>query len=190
MMRHESNDQIENGISRRVVAAGHQWPCRQRGSPSRRAGAGPGAGRDTRRATGAAASPRVGLRRAPTTTILIAFSQGTMNHPWRVAMVEGNQTYAAENYPNVELVVTDGQNQARKQVSDVESLLVRQPKVLVISPLTAEALTPVVERALAEGIPVVTLDRMVDTCVSVHVGAENLPIGRQAAAFLGETPRR
>ena len=123
---------------------------------------------------------------SPDEPILIAFSQGTMNHPWRVAMVEGNQEYAAENYPNVELVVTDGQNQASKQVSDVESLLVRQPKVLIIIPLTAEALTPVVERALAEGIPVITLDRMVDTCVSVHVGAENLPIGRQAAAFLGE----
>jgi len=122
----------------------------------------------------------------PDEPFLIAFSQGTMNHPWRVAMVEGNQEYAAEHYPNVELVVTDGQNQASKQVSDVESLIVRQPKVLVISPLTAEALTPVVERALAEGIPVITLDRMVDTCVSVHVGAENRPIGRQAAEFIGE----
>ena len=123
---------------------------------------------------------------SPYENILIAFSQGTMNHPWRVAMVEGNQQYAAENYPNVELVVTDGQNQASKQVSDVESLIVRQPKVLMISPLTAEALTPVVERALAEGIPVVTLDRMVDTCVTVHVGAENRPIGRQAAEFIAE----
>ena len=123
---------------------------------------------------------------APDENFLIAFSQGTMNHPWRVAMVEVNQAYAAENYPNVELVVTDGQNQASKQVSDVESLLVRQPKVLVISPLTAEALTPVVERALSEGIPVVTLDRMVDSCVSVHVGAENRPIGKQAAEWLAE----
>lgn len=123
---------------------------------------------------------------SPNDQILIAFSQGTLNHPWRVAMVEGNQQYAEANYPNVELVVTDGQNQASKQVSDVESLLVRRPKVLVISPLTAEALTPVVERAMAEGIPVVTLDRKVETCVAVHVGAENLPIGRQAAEFLAE----
>lgn len=122
----------------------------------------------------------------PDDKILIGFSQGTMNHPWRVAMVEGNKAYAAENYPNVELVVTDGQNQASKQVSDVESLLVRMPKVLVISPLTAEALTPVVERAMAEGIPVITLDRMVDTCVTVHVGAENRPIGVLAAKYLAE----
>lgn len=123
---------------------------------------------------------------SPDDHILIAFSQGTMNHPWRVAMVEGNQKYAQEHYPNVELVITDGQNQASKQVSDVESLIVRQPKVLMISPLTAEALTPVVERAMAEGIPVVTLDRQVDTCVAVHVGAENRPIGKQAAEFIAE----
>lgn len=185
MTRHESNGQIENGISRRALLLatgglaasaallrGVQAPAlAQEGTPAAQLGG---------------CMPEGWTPASPDDKILIAFSQGTMNHPWRVAMVEGNQSYAAENYPNVELVVTDGQNQASKQVSDVESLLVRQPKVLVISPLTAEALTPVVERALAEGIPVVTLDRMVDTCVSVHVGAENLPIGRQAAAFLGE----
>ena len=41
--------------------------------------------------------------------IVIGFSQATMNHPWRVAMVDGNEKYAAENYPDVDLVVTDGQ---------------------------------------------------------------------------------
>jgi hypothetical protein len=47
--------------------------------------------------------------------ILIGFSQATMNSAWRVAMPEGNKKYAAEHYPDVELVFTDGQNQAAKQ---------------------------------------------------------------------------
>jgi ribose transport system substrate-binding protein len=66
--------------------------------------------------------------------IVIGFSQATMNHPWRVAMVDGNKKYAAEHYPDVDLIVTDGQNSAAKQVSDVESLMTRGIKVLVISP--------------------------------------------------------
>ncbi len=39
--------------------------------------------------------------------ILIGFSQATMNSAWRVAMVEGNKKYAAEHYPDVELVFAD-----------------------------------------------------------------------------------
>ncbi len=118
--------------------------------------------------------------------IKIGLSQGTMNHPWRVAMVEGNKAYAAANYPDVELIVTDGQNDSAKQVTDVESLIAQGIKVLMISPLTADALTPVVQEAMDAGIKVVTMDRKVNTDVTVHVGALNKPIGVQAGKFLVE----
>lgn len=118
--------------------------------------------------------------------IKIGFSQGTMNHPWRVAMVEGNQAYAAASLPDVELVVTDGQNDSAKQVADVESLIAQGIDVLMISPLTSDALTPVVQDALDAGIEVVTLDRKVNVPVTVHVGALNEPIGQQVGAFLVE----
>lgn len=118
--------------------------------------------------------------------VVIGFSQGTMNHPWRVAMVEGNTKYASENLKDVELVVTDGQNDSGKQVTDVESLIARGVDVLMISPLTSDALTPVVQDALDAGIKVVTLDRKVNVPVTTHVGALNRPIGEQAGKFLVE----
>jgi len=118
--------------------------------------------------------------------IKIGFSQGTMNHPWRVAMVEGNKKYAAEHYPDVDLIVTDGNNDASKQVADVENLIAQGIKVLMISPLTEQALTPVVKEAMDAGIKVVTLDRKVNTPVTVHVGGENLPLGVGAGAFLAK----
>jgi ribose transport system substrate-binding protein len=118
--------------------------------------------------------------------IVIGFSQCTLNHPWRIAQTEGNKKFAAENYPDVELIITDGQNQAQKQVSDVESLIARKVKVLMLSPLTAQALTPIAKQASEAGIPVITLDRKVNTKVAAHVGAENLPIGRLAAKFIAE----
>ncbi|MGI0524760.1 substrate-binding domain-containing protein [Rhizobium giardinii] len=116
--------------------------------------------------------------------IKIGFSQGTMNHPWRIAMVEVNKKFAAENYPEIELIVTDGNNDASKQVADVESLVAQGIKVLVISPLTAQALTPVIKDAMANGIPVLTLDRKVNTEVTCHMGGANLPLGEGAAKFL------
>ena len=118
--------------------------------------------------------------------IAIGFSQATMNSTWRVAMVEGNKKYAAEHYPDVELIVTDGQNQAAKQISDVKSLMTRDIKVLVISPVQAEPLTPVVKQAIQANIPVVTLDREVNTNVTCHIGAQNRPIGVAAGEFIIE----
>lgn len=116
--------------------------------------------------------------------IKVGFSQGTMNHPWRIAMVEVNKKFAAENYPEIELIVTDGNNDASKQVADVESLVAQGINVLVISPLTAQALTPVIKDAMANGIPVLTLDRKVNTEVTCHMGGANLPLGEGAAKFL------
>jgi ribose transport system substrate-binding protein len=116
--------------------------------------------------------------------ILIGFSQATMNSTWRVAMLEGNKKYAAEHYPEVELVITDGQNQASQQISDVESLIKQGIKVLIISPVQAEPLTPIVQQLMQANIPVVTLDREVNTKVTCRIGAENRPIGVEAGKFI------
>ena len=101
-------------------------------------------------------------------------------------MVERNKAYAEEKLPDVELIVTNGEDDAGKQVADVESLIAKQVKVLLISPVTAEALTPVVKQAMDAGIPVVTMDRKVNTDVTLHIGADNKKIGQAAASFICE----
>ena len=119
--------------------------------------------------------------------IKIGFSQGTMESSWRVNMVEGNKKYAEANLPDVDLIITNGENNASKQVSDVESLIAQGVKVLIISPVTADALTPVVKQAMDAGIPVVTLDRKVNTDVTLHIGADNVLIGKTAGEFVCKT---
>ena len=116
--------------------------------------------------------------------IKIGFSQGTMESSWRVNMVEGNKKYAESNLPDVDLIVTNGENNASKQVTDVESLIAQGVKTLIISPVTADALTPVVKQAMDAGIPVVTLDRKVNTDVTLHIGADNKLIGETAGKFV------
>jgi ribose transport system substrate-binding protein len=118
--------------------------------------------------------------------IVIGFSQATMNSTWRVAMVEGNKKYVTEHYPDVELVVTDGQNEAAKQVSDVGSLMAQGIKVLIISPVQTQPLTPIVKQVMDANIPVVTLDREVNTKVTCQIGAQNRPIGVAAGEFIIE----
>jgi ribose transport system substrate-binding protein len=117
----------------------------------------------------------------------IGFSQGTLHSSWRVKMVEGNREYAEKNLPDVELIITNGEDSAAKQVADVESLMARGVDVLLISPVTAEALTPVVKQVMDAGTPVVTMDRKVNTEVTLHIGADNKLIGEAAAHFIGKT---
>ena len=117
---------------------------------------------------------------------VIGVSQGTMNHPFRVAMVDENVKYAEENYPEFECITTDGQNDSATQVQDVEDLLARGIDLLLISPLTSDALTPVCEKAMKQGIPVVTLDRNVECEVTCFIGAENKPLGVASADKLAE----
>ncbi|MDQ0468632.1 substrate-binding domain-containing protein [Labrys wisconsinensis] len=116
--------------------------------------------------------------------IKIGFSQCTLNHPWRVAQTNVNKAYADDKLSDVSLIITDGNNDSGKQVSDIENLMAQGVKVLMISPLTADALTPIVRQAMESGIPVVTLDRKVNTKVTCHIGALNLPIAAAAAALL------
>lgn len=117
---------------------------------------------------------------------VIGVSQGTMNHPFRVAMVDENVKYAEENYPEFECITTDGQNDSATQVQDVEDLLARGIDLLLISPLTSDALTPVCEKAMEQGIPVVTLDRNVECDVTCFIGAESKPMGVASADKLAE----
>src|SRR4029079_8632370 len=132
-------------------AGAQKIPRASRGQPESRA---PDNRRRTMRKTwtfAAASAAMLAIAGAPAKgddKIKIGFSQGTMESAWRVNMVEGNRKYAEANLPDVDLIITNGENNASKQVSDVESLIAQGVKVLIISPVTADALTPVVKQAM------------------------------------------
>ena len=129
-----------------------------------------------------------GARENPDTKTkwVVGLSQGTKNHPFRVAMDDVNIKYAKEHYPEMMIGETDGNNKSSKQVNDVEDLIARGIDLLLISPLTSEALTDVCQKAMDMGIPVVTLDRNVNCPVTCYIGAENKPMGRAAADLLAK----
>lgn len=118
--------------------------------------------------------------------VVIGFSQASSNSAHRNTMTLRNQEYAAENLPNVQLIVTNAEGSAAKQITDVESLLVQDIDALMISAQDSDALTPVIRQVLAAGIPVVTLERSVGVPVTAHIGPLNKPIGTLAGEFLVE----
>lgn len=118
---------------------------------------------------------------------LCGFSQAHNGHPWRVNQTANVRDYWAENLTDeMDMIFTDGRNRPDKQTRDVEDLLARGIDCLIITPVQAEALTPVVERAMEAGVVVITLDREVNTPVTLHIGADNQLIGQAAAQYIGE----
>lgn len=111
---------------------------------------------------------------------VIGFSQTTTVEPWRVQF---NKDLVAEakNHPNVEMLVADGQDKTEKQVADVENFIRQEVDAILISPKESAGLTGVVEKAMDAGIPVIVLDRNVDTDKFTQwIGGDNVVIGEAA----------
>jgi len=124
---------------------------------------------------------------APQKKRVIGFSQCTTTEPWR-ALFNRLLEAEAKKLPDVELVVLDAQDRTEKQVADVETFINRKADAILISPKEAPGLTDVVERATKAGIPVVVLDRDVNTKnYACFVGGDNMEIGREAGRYAVET---
>lgn len=110
----------------------------------------------------------------------VGFSQCTTLEPWRVQF---NKDILAEakKHPDIDLIITDGQDKTEKQVADCDNLIVQQVNVLLISPKESAGLTGVVEKAINAKIPVIVLDRNVDTKrITQFIGGDNVAIGKAA----------
>ena len=111
------------------------------------------------------------------------FSQATILETWRVQFNK-DMKKEAEKHPELELIITDGQNKTEKQVADVENLIIQGVDVLLISPKESAGLTPVTLKAIEAGIPVIILDRDVNTDkYTQFIGGDNTVIGRAAGDF-------
>src|SRR6201994_4884038 len=64
---------------------------------------------------------------------VFGFSQVTTVEPWRVQFNK-DMKKEAEQHPELELLIADGQDKTEKQVSDVETFISQGVDVLLISP--------------------------------------------------------
>jgi ribose transport system substrate-binding protein len=116
----------------------------------------------------------------------IGFSQATTIEPWR-AQFNKDIIAEAAKHPEVDLIITDGEDKTEKQVADVENLIRQEVDALLISPKESAGLTGVVLQAIDAKIPVFVLDRNVDTDkYTQFVGGDNKLIGRAAGEYAVE----
>src|SRR5258708_38850144 len=133
-------------------------------------------------ATAALPMPRVFAQK----TYRFGFPQATILETWRVQFNKDMQK-EAEKHPELELISADGQNKTEKQVADVENFITQGVDVLIISPKESAGLTPVTLKAIEAGLPVIILDRNVNTDkYNQFSGGNNVAIGQAAGDYPGQ----
>lgn len=92
---------------------------------------------------------------------------------------------------NVECVITVADNKADKQSNDVENLLTQNISALVIAPHDATQAASMVEKAKAQGVPVISYDRLINSDkIDVYVSHQVPVIGRKIAEYaMQKVPR-
>ncbi len=125
---------------------------------------------------------------------VIGISQPFMGHPIRKAGTILIDAWAAE-HPDCEIIVTDGQLNATKQIADIEDLIAQRVDVILVAAHQAPTLVGVLQQAVEAGIPVIAFDRVLaDKSVQTsEVLNDDLEAGKFAAELLvegmGETGR-
>lgn len=78
-------------------------------------------------------------------------------------------------------ISADAQASNEKQLSDVENLITKGANALIILAWDADAILPAVQKAKAEGIPVIAYDRLIQDPSVFYLSFDNVEVGRMQA---------
>lgn len=90
-------------------------------------------------------------------------------------------------YPGVNIEVYQAHDDNVRQIQNIESLIKKKVDLLIVAPNEAEAITPVIEKVYDAGIPVILVDRKINSeKYTAYVGADNYEIGRRAGEYIAD----
>ncbi|HMO80484.1 MAG TPA: substrate-binding domain-containing protein [Pyrinomonadaceae bacterium] len=85
---------------------------------------------------------------------------------------------------DVDCEITVADNKADKQANDVDNLLTKGIDVLVIAPSNAKQAASMVDKAKAQGVPVISYDRLIDSDkIDLYISHQVPVIGRKIAEY-------
>lgn len=117
-----------------------------------------------------------------TDTISIGFSQSISESDiWRKSMDHAMEIEASL-HPDVKLTISVTDRNVKKQIEDVDKMIEQGMDVIIIAPYESDSIVPVIEKANTRGIPVIIVDRKVNTSnYTAFLGADNVEVGKIAA---------
>lgn len=125
-------------------------------------------------------------------TRTVGYSVATLANPFFQGMTRGVQDGIAA-HPDLRLINTSANGDATTQANQTLDLINQGVAALILNPISADAIVPVVRQANRKGIPVFTLDRgaACGDCQVNFLETDNEALGREGADFIaGQLKRR
>ncbi|AOW16881.1 AraC family transcriptional regulator [Polaribacter vadi] len=117
----------------------------------------------------------------------IGFSQCISTDDWRKYM-DYEMTVEASLYSEIDLKIFQADGDVETQKLQIESMIKNNFDVIIISPIEPEPLVNTVEKAFEKGIPIIIIDRKINSeKFTAFIGADNLEVGRNAANYISST---
>ncbi|HAH61475.1 MAG TPA: D-ribose ABC transporter substrate-binding protein [Treponema sp.] len=114
---------------------------------------------------------------------LIGLSVSTQNNPFFVTLADGARKQAEVS--GCELSIVDAGDDVVKQTSDIEDLVSKKIKVLIVNPVDSSAIAPAVTAAKKAGIPVIAVDRtVIGETVTCQIASDNVAGAKMAGEYL------
>ena len=124
--------------------------------------------------------------RAGSDAIVVGFSQLGAESSWRIGNTASIEQAAQAH--GFGLMRENANQKQEKQISAIRSFISYRVDVIVFSPIVETGWTNVLNEARDAGIPVIIMDRMIDTeddgLYTVYIGADFLEEGRKAGEYL------
>jgi ribose transport system substrate-binding protein len=118
--------------------------------------------------------------------ITIVASVPPTDHGW-LGQIAAKAQAAADTFPDVDFRLLEAAD-ADSQASQIETVINEHPDALVVLPYDGAQLTPVAEKAMEAGIPVVNVDRLFSSpdAARATILGDNYQIGVKAATFIAD----
>ena len=114
----------------------------------------------------------------------VGFSQCISTDDWRKSM-DHEMTIEASLYSEIDLTIFQADGDVETQRLQIESMINGGFDLIIISPIEPGPLVTAVEKAYEKGIPVIIIDRKINSKkFTTFVGADNFEVGRNAAKYI------
>jgi len=117
--------------------------------------------------------------------IIIGFSQSISEEDsWRKSM-DNTMMVEASLHPEIDLTIYNANGSTKKQIKDIEKMMENHLDVLIVAPYGSDSIVPVIEKAYKKGIPIIIVDRKVNTdSYTSYLGADNVEVGHIAGKYI------
>ena len=115
---------------------------------------------------------------------VIGFANSSLSHPWRIAIQDSILKEAAK-HPEIRVITTQADENAERQLANVENMLSQGIKLLLICTVSGEGSRPIVDAVKHASVPIVPVDRNIVTPdYAAFVGQSNVQFGRDMADWI------